>query len=112
MIKDILTVALLISGFIFMEISVLGIFKYKDFFCRLQLMAVGQALGIVLCCLGLFVYEGLTGTGIKILVVMLFTLVGGPIGTHIIDKVAYKEAVRNRESARNPMLGEEKKSCL
>ena len=77
-------------------------------------MGVGQGLGTVLCCIGLFIYEGFTNTGIKILIVMIFTLVGGPIGTHIIDKVAYKEALMKRmaENTHEGRVGGEEKPCL
>ena len=109
-INSIFAVVLLIAGFFFMAVSVIGVFRFKDFFSRLQVMGVGQALGTVLCCLGLFIYEGFSNAGIKIILVMIFTLVGGPVGTHIIDKVAYKESVRNREMKK--CSGEEEKICL
>ena len=109
-INSIIAAVLLIAGFFFMAVSVIGVFRFTDFFSRLQVMGVGQALGTVLCCLGLFLYEGFSNAGIKIILIMIFTLVSGPIGTHIIDKVAYKESVRRKleeESGR-----EEEKICL
>ncbi|MBQ4650301.1 MAG: monovalent cation/H(+) antiporter subunit G [Firmicutes bacterium] len=110
MINNIICAVFLIAGAFFMAVSVLGVFRFRDFYSRLQVMGVGQALGTVLCCLGLFCYEGFSNTGIKIIMVMILTLFGGPIGTHIIDKVAYKEAVRN--SMQTEGNREEEKICL
>lgn len=117
MIKSILAAALLIIGFLFMAVTVIGMVRYQDFFSRLQVLGIGQAMGIGCCCLGLFAYEGFTNAGIKILMVLVFTLVGGPIGTHIVDKVAYKEGLKHFEEEINEIMhegaeGEEEKSCL
>lgn len=117
MIKSILTVVLLILGFYFMAVTVIGMTRYQDFFSRLQVLGIGQAMGIGCCCLGLFVYEGFTNAGLKILMVLFFTLIGGPIGTHIIDKVAYKEGLKHfqeeiEEIMHEKTAGEEEKECL
>ena len=117
MIKSILAAALLIIGFWFLAVTVIGMVKYQDFFSRLQVLGIGQAMGIGCCCLGLFVYEGFTNAGIKILLVLFFTLLGGPIGTHIIDKVAYKEGLKRFETEIDYIMheksaGEEDNKCL
>ena len=111
MMINIISAVLLVAGLFFMAVSVIGVFRFKSFYSRLQVMGVGQTLGTVLCCLGFVLYEGFSNAGIKILMVMIFTLVGGPIGTHIIDKVAYKEAVRSSSMEAESDRGEEK-ICL
>jgi multicomponent Na+:H+ antiporter subunit G len=116
MIKSVLAVTLLLIGFCFLAVTVAGMIKYQDFFSRLQVLGIGQAMGIGCCCLGLFIYEGFTNAGIKILMVLLFTLVGGPIGTHIVDKVAYKEGLKHFEEEIDGIMHEninreEKESC-
>lgn len=116
-IRIIPTIVLLTIGFYFLLVSVIGMVKYQDFFSRLQVLGVGQAMGIGCCCLGLFIYEGLTNAGIKILMVLFLTLVGGPIGTHIIDKVAYKEGLKQFEDEIDEIMhektcGEEESKCL
>ena len=116
-IRETFTIVLLAMGFIFLVITAIGMVRYQDFFSRLQVLGIGQAMGIGCCCLGLFIYEGFTNAGIKILMVMLLTLVGGPIGTHIIDKVAYKEGLKHFEQQISDIMheknhGEEEKTCL
>lgn len=112
-IRETFAIVFLAMGFIFLIVTVIGMVKYQDFFSRLQVLGIGQAMGIGCCCLGLFIYEGFTNSGIKILMVLLFTLIGGPIGTHIIDKVAYKEGLKHFKEEIDVIMHEkEEKSCL
>ena len=116
-IRWVFTIVMLTIGFYFLLVSVIGMVRYQDFFSRLQVLGVGQAMGIGCCCIGLFVYEGFTNAGIKILMVLALTLVGGPIGTHIIDKVAYKEGLKHFEDEIDEImhereLREEENQCL
>ena len=92
-----LTVVFLAVGLFFMAVSVAGVIKFPDFFSRLHAIGLGQSLGISLCCIGLFIYQGFDTTGIKILLVMFVSMLAGPIGTHIVDRVAYKENAKNAD---------------
>ena len=82
------------GGLFFMTAAVIGVLRFPDFFSRLHSIGLGQSLGLSLCCIGLFIYQGVNITGGKILLVMIFYLVTGPVGTHIVDKVAFRESLR------------------
>ena len=84
----------IIGGLFFMTAAVIGVLRFPDFFSRLHSIGLGQSLGLSLCCIGLFIYQGVNITGGKILLVMIFYLVTGPVGTHIVDKVAFRESLR------------------
>ena len=84
----------IIGGLFFMTAAVIGVLRFPDFFSRLHAIGMGQSLGLSLCCIGLFIYHGVNITGGKILLVMIFYLVTGPVGTHIVDKVAFRESLR------------------
>lgn len=90
-IRNILTVAFLMVGLFFFVVSAIGIFRMKDIYCRLHVAGIISAFGFLLSSVGLFIYEGLTITGLKILVVFIASFLVSPIGTHIIAKVAYKK---------------------
>ena len=96
-IRCILTAVLLVAGLFFMTVSVVGVVKFPDFFSRLHAIGLGQSLGIGFCCLGLFIYQGPDNTGLKILMVLFVTMLAGPIGTHIVDRVAIKEGLKREE---------------
>lgn len=81
---------LLLSLFCFLA-SALGTLRMKDFYSKLHAAGICGSAGIIFCFLGLFVYEGLNLTTIKMFLVFLFVFLTSPIGTHIITKVAFKE---------------------
>lgn len=99
-IRCVITVVFMAAGLFFMAVSVSGVIRFPDFFSRLHAIGLGQSLGIGFCCIGLFIYQGLNITGIKILLVLVVSMLAGPIGTHIIDRVAYREGLK-REAHEN-----------
>ena len=96
-IRCVLTIVFLVVGLFFMTVSVVGVIKFPDFFSRLHAIGVGQSLGIGFCCMGLFIYQGPDITGIKILLVLVVSMLAGPIGTHIVDRVAFREGLKREE---------------
>lgn len=88
---------LLLAGLFFMVVSVKGVIKFPDFFSRLHAIGLGQSLGMGFCCLGLFIYQGVNITGLKILMVLFVSMIAGPIGTHIVDRVAFREGLKKEE---------------
>ena len=88
---------LLLLGLFFMMVSVKGVIKFPDFFSRLHAIGLGQSLGMGFCCLGMFIYQGPNITGLKILMVLFVSMIAGPIGTHIVDRVAFSEGLKKEE---------------
>ena len=88
---------LLLAGLFFMVVSVRGVIKFPDFFSRLHAIGLGQSLGMGFCCLGMFIYQGPNITGLKILMVLFVSMLAGPIGTHIVDRVAVREGLKKEE---------------
>ena len=88
---------LLLAGLFFMVVSVRGVIKFPDFFSRLHAIGLGQSLGMGFCCLGLFIYQGVNITGLKIFMVLFVSMIAGPIGTHIVDRVAFREGLKKEE---------------
>ena len=88
---------LLLAGLFFVVVSVRGVIKFPDFFSRLHAIGLGQSLGMGFCCLGLFIYQGVNITGLKILMVLFVSMIAGPIGTHIVDRVAFREGLKKEE---------------
>ena len=88
---------LLLAGLFFMVVSVRGVIKFPDFFSRLHAIGLGQSLGMGFCCLGMLIYQGPNITGLKILMVLFVSMLAGPIGTHIVDRVAFREGLKKEE---------------
>ncbi len=90
--RMILAGILLLAGVFCVACSLIGSLRIHDFLCRLQTTGIGSALGVICCCLGFAIYEGLTFVSLKILFVGFLLLLTGPMGTHIIAKVAIQQA--------------------
>lgn len=104
-IRCVLTVIFLLAGLFFLAVSVVGVMRFPDIFSRLHAIGLGQSLGTGFFCIGLFVYQGLNTTGIKIILILIVTMLAGPIGTHILDRVAYREGLK-RESFKKGKEGD------
>lgn len=88
-VKEIISAALLLTGFALMVISAIGVLRLPDFFSRLHASSIGETLGIVLAGIGLAVYHGVNLTSLKILLVVAALFLVNPLGTHLISKAAH-----------------------
>ena len=80
----------LAGGAFFLLASAIGMLRLPDFYCRLHASGNSETLGVMLSFMGLVIYEGLTLTSLKMIMIFLLIFLGNPIGTHILSKAAYK----------------------
>lgn len=80
----------LAGGAFFLLASAIGMLRLPDFYCRLHASGNSETLGDMLSFMGLVIYEGLTLTSLKMIMIFLLIFLGNPIGTHILSKAAYK----------------------
>ena len=80
----------LAGGAFFLLASAIGMLRLPDFYCRLHASGNSETLGVMLSFMGLVIYEGLTLTSLRMIMIFLLIFLGNPIGTHILSKAAYK----------------------
>lgn len=80
----------LAGGAFFLLASAIGMLRLPDFYCRLHASGNSETLGVMLSFMGLVIYEGLTLTSLKMIMIFLLIFLGNPIGTHILSKAVYK----------------------
>lgn len=80
----------LAGGAFFLLASAIGMLRLPDFYCRLHASGNSETLGVMLSFMGLVIYEGITLTSLKMIMIFLLIFLGNPIGTHILSKAAYK----------------------
>ena len=80
----------LAGGAFFLLASAIGMLRLPDFYCRLHASGNSETLGVMLSFMGLVIYEGLTLTSLKMIMIFLLIFLGNPIGTHILSKAAYE----------------------
>ena len=88
--QAIVAVLLMGTGLIFLVGSMIGMLRLPDFYSRIHASGNSETLGTMLVFFGLAVYNGVSITSAKLLIILMFIFVGNPIGSHILSKAAYK----------------------
>ncbi len=89
-IQEMVAALLMGLGLIFLIGSMIGMLRLPDFYSRVHASGNSETLGTLLVFLGLAVYNGISITSAKLLIILMFIFVGNPIGSHILAKTAYK----------------------
>ncbi len=89
-IQEAIAALLMGLGLIFLVGSMIGMLRLPDFYSRVHASGNSETLGTMLVFLGLAVYNGVSITSAKLLIILMFIFVGNPIGSHILTKAAYK----------------------
>ena len=85
---------LIVVGLIFDFLGCLGLIRFPDVYNRLQASAKCITLGTCGILLGLFLFKGLTATGIKAIVCLLFIILTAPVSAHALARAAYRSGVK------------------
>lgn len=87
-----------VSLFLFMT-EVIGLFKFKYVLNRMHAAALGDTFGIICTVAGCVVLRGFSMASLKMVVIVMFMFITGPIATHLIAKteVKYNEDVNEYE---------------
>lgn len=86
MIKTVIaSVFLLLAAFIFFS-EVLGFFKFRYVMNRMHAAGLGDTLGIICVAVAAAVLIGTPNAVLKLVLVVLFMMLTGPVVTHLIAK--------------------------
>jgi len=89
-VQQIVSIPFLLGGFFFFIAATVGLLRFPDFFCRLHATGKGDTLAVLLCLVGLSIYEGLTLTSLKIIFIAVFMFLAQPTATHAISRAALR----------------------
>ena len=87
---DIVAVIFLLGGFFFFFAATIGLLRFPDFYCRLHATGKGDTLAVLLCLVGLSIYEGISLTSLKIIFIAVFMFLAQPTATHAISRAAMR----------------------
>ncbi|MEW6327393.1 MAG: monovalent cation/H(+) antiporter subunit G [Thermodesulfobacteriota bacterium] len=101
-IGSIITAVFLVTGVFFFMAGTIGLLRLPDFFCRMHATGKGDTLAVLLCLIGLAIYNAFAGNfatasilvSIKILFIAIFWFLAGPTGTHAISRAAFRCGVK------------------
>ena len=90
----ILSVIFMLGGIFFFTTATIGILRFPDFFTRLHATGKGDTLAVLLCLIGLAIYEGISLAALKIVFIAVFMALAQPTATHAISRAALKGGVQ------------------
>jgi len=90
----ILSIIFMLGGIFFFTTATIGILRFPDFFTRLHATGKGDTLAVLLCLIGLAIYEGFSLTALKIVFIAVFMALAQPTATHAISKAALRVGVQ------------------
>ncbi|MCL2392066.1 MAG: monovalent cation/H(+) antiporter subunit G [Oscillospiraceae bacterium] len=76
-------------GLVFMAFGVLGLYKFKDFYLRLLVLAKIDTVGAITFMVGIIIRHGFSFFSLKVFLIMVLFLILNPLTAHIIARTAY-----------------------
>ncbi|MCR5432335.1 MAG: monovalent cation/H(+) antiporter subunit G [Lachnospiraceae bacterium] len=89
MVTDILGIAFVIIGALCEIPAIIGVFRYKHALMRMHPAAIGDTMGLFFVALGAAFLTGWSFTTLKIIVVVAFMWLTGPVTTHMLSLMTY-----------------------
>ena len=89
-----LAIVLVLSGVFFLIMGGVGLLRFPDFYTRMHAAGKCDTLGVLLVLIGLALFEGLTLSSAKILLIAVFMFMTSPTATHAIARSAFTNKVR------------------
>ena len=90
---EIVAVIFIVAGAFFFFTATLGLLRFPDFYTRMHATGKGDTLGSLLILFGLALYNGISLTSLKIILIAVFIFITSPTATHSIAKAALKNKV-------------------
>ena len=92
--SDLVSALFVLAGGFFLVVGGLGLVRLPDLFTRMHAAGVGDTLGVGLFMLGFMFQVDLGSVTLKLVLVLLFLLLTGPVATHALAKAALHGGLR------------------
>jgi len=89
--SEMISMACILLGTLFILIGCIGILKLPDVFCRIHALTKAHTLGLTLLLLGLFLQLDGLQPDYKLLIAILFQFITIPISGHFLALSAYRK---------------------
>lgn len=89
MIFDILSWCFILAGCGFLLVGAIGVLRMPDFYTRLHAAGLTDTMGASFLVAGMLLQSGLTLTGLKLVLILLFVIFTSPIATHALINAAF-----------------------
>lgn len=87
MIRFVFAAAFLICGVLCMASAVIGMFRFKFVLNRMHTAATADTFGLLLCMIGLIIWQGFGFEALKMMIIIGFFWLSGPVSSHLIARM-------------------------
>jgi len=85
---------LVIAGAAFFFVGTMGLLRFPDFYTRVHAVTKCDALGAGLVLLGLAIWSGPDGEGVRIVALIALILVSSPTAGHALTRAAFRAGLK------------------
>ncbi len=82
-----LTALLLVCGLFVLTVGVIGVYRFQYVLNRMHAAAMGDTMGLLLAMLALIVSAQDIFTALKLLLIVVFLWIAGPVSSHLICRL-------------------------
>ncbi len=79
----------LILTCIFIVFGIIGIYRFKDLYCRMLSSSLLDTAAVMTLIIALIIRSGFNSVSLKLMVILAFVMLTGPINNHVISRSAY-----------------------
>ena len=91
---DILSIAALVSGMVFVLAGSIGVLRLPDFYTRMHAAGVTDTLGAELIMIGLILQAGWSALSLKLALIGVFIFLTSPTASHAVANAAYRAGLK------------------
>ncbi|WP_270374654.1 monovalent cation/H(+) antiporter subunit G [Marinicauda sp. Alg238-R41] len=91
---DIVSIAALVSGMVFVLAGSIGVLRLPDFYTRMHAAGVTDTLGAELIMIGLILQAGWSALSLKLALIGVFIFLTSPTASHAVANAAYRAGLK------------------
>lgn len=108
MIRELTIGLLLLAGATLMLFSAVGLLRFRDVLCRAHALTKATTFGICLMLLAFWIHFGNEVSGLKLGLILAFSLLTIPLSSHLIAMLLYRET--RKKNTPPPITAESQES--
>ncbi|MBW7895608.1 MAG: monovalent cation/H(+) antiporter subunit G [Opitutaceae bacterium] len=87
----IISTAVMVLGALIVLISMIGLVRFPDVFCRSHALGKGLTLGLMVLLFGLWLDPESGVSGLKVVAAIFFQFVTLPVASHLLARLSYEK---------------------
>jgi len=103
--KDIVIVALVVSGSFFFAVGTIGLLRMPGVLPRIHATTKCDTLGGGLMMVALAIHAGFNVVALRVLMILLFLWLSGPTASHLLARAVYRREMIDQTAARQKAEG-------